>query len=68
MPNTSDLANKRARRRNPMLSIRLAKITDAAAMHDLQQLAFAEEGRRSGTREIPPLVEGCCHHRAAHPA
>ena len=40
-----------------MLTIRLAKITDAAAMHELQQLAFAEEGRRSGTREIPPLLE-----------
>ncbi len=40
-----------------MLTIRLAKITDAAAIHELQQLAFAEEGRRSGTREIPPLLE-----------
>jgi GNAT superfamily N-acetyltransferase len=26
-------------------------------MHALQQLAFAEEGRRSGTRDIPPLTE-----------
>jgi GNAT superfamily N-acetyltransferase len=26
-------------------------------MHELQQLAFAEEGRRSGTGDIPPLVE-----------
>jgi ribosomal protein S18 acetylase RimI-like enzyme len=40
-----------------MISIRPAKIADAAAMHELQQLAFAEEGRRSGTRDIPPLVE-----------
>jgi GNAT superfamily N-acetyltransferase len=30
---------------------------DAAAMHALQQLAFEEEGRRSGTRDIPPLTE-----------
>ena len=40
-----------------MLAIRLAKITDAAAIRELQQLAFAEEGQRSGTREIPPLLE-----------
>lgn len=26
-------------------------------MHRLQQLAFEEEGRRCGTRDIPPLVE-----------
>ena len=26
-------------------------------MHSLQQRAFAEEGRRSGTRSIPPLTE-----------
>jgi len=37
--------------------IRKAKVEDAAAMHALQQLAFAEEGRRSGTRDIPPLQE-----------
>ncbi len=40
-----------------MLTVRRAKVTDAAAMHELQQLAFAEEGRRSGTRDILPLVE-----------
>ena len=30
---------------------------DASAMHALQQKAFAEEGRRSGTTMIPPLTE-----------
>jgi ribosomal protein S18 acetylase RimI-like enzyme len=40
-----------------MFTVRPAKLADAAAMHELQQLAFAEEGRRSGTREIPPLLE-----------
>lgn len=30
---------------------------DAAAMHALQQKAFAEEGRRSRTTNIPPLTE-----------
>jgi ribosomal protein S18 acetylase RimI-like enzyme len=40
-----------------MFTIRPARVADAAAMHELQQLAFAEEGRRSGTREIPPLLE-----------
>jgi len=38
---------------------------DAAAMHALQQKAFAEEGRRSGTTDIPPLtetVEGIAAH------
>jgi len=41
-----------------MLTFRPAKVADAAAMRELQQLAFAEEGRRSGTREIPPLLDG----------
>jgi predicted N-acetyltransferase YhbS len=40
-----------------MLTIRRARVTDAAAMHALQQLAFEEEGRRSRTRAIPPLQE-----------
>ena len=40
-----------------MLTIRQAKVSDAVAMHELQRLAFEEEGRRSGTREIPPLME-----------
>jgi ribosomal protein S18 acetylase RimI-like enzyme len=40
-----------------MFTIRQARVADAAAMHELQQLAFAEEGRRSGTRDIPPLLE-----------
>ena len=30
---------------------------DAPTMRDLQQRAFSEEGRRSGTRDIPPLTE-----------
>jgi ribosomal protein S18 acetylase RimI-like enzyme len=40
-----------------MLTIRRARIADAPTIHALQQLAFVEEGRRSGTREIPPLQE-----------
>jgi len=40
-----------------MLTIRPASVDDAAAMRELQQVAFAEEGRRSGTRDIPPLQE-----------
>jgi ribosomal protein S18 acetylase RimI-like enzyme len=40
-----------------MLTVRPARIEDATAMRELQQLAFAEEGRRSKTREIPPLQE-----------
>ena len=40
-----------------MITVRQAKVEDSAAMHALQQLAFAEEGRRCGTRDIPPLTE-----------
>jgi hypothetical protein len=40
-----------------MLTVRPAKVEDAAAMRELQQIAFAGEGRRSGTRDIPPLQE-----------
>ena len=40
-----------------MITVRPAKIQDAAAMHALQKLAFEEEGRRSGTWDIPPLIE-----------
>ena len=40
-----------------MLSIRPARVEDAAAMLELQQVAFAEEAGRSGTRDIPPLQE-----------
>jgi ribosomal protein S18 acetylase RimI-like enzyme len=40
-----------------MLTIQRAHLDDAPAMHGLQQRAFAEEGRRCGTREIPPLLE-----------
>jgi predicted N-acetyltransferase YhbS len=40
-----------------MLTVRPAKIEDATAMRQLQQIAFAEEARRSGTRDIPPLQE-----------
>ena len=45
------------RPRNPMLTVRKTRIEDAALMRELQQLAFAEEGRQSGTRDIPPLQE-----------
>lgn len=47
----------KAKLRNPMITIRPAIVEDAVAMRELQQLAFAEEGRRSGTRDIPPLQE-----------
>ena len=40
-----------------MVSIRRAELQDAARMYELQQRAFAEEARRCGTREIPPLTE-----------
>ena len=40
-----------------MLTVRQAKIEDAVLMRELQQLSFAEEGRQSGTRDIPPLQE-----------
>ena len=40
-----------------MPTVRPARVEDATAMLELQQLAFAEEGRRSGTRDIPPLQE-----------
>ncbi|MEO8751614.1 MAG: GNAT family N-acetyltransferase [Casimicrobiaceae bacterium] len=35
----------------------MANRDDAATMLDLQQRAFAEEGRRSGSTDIPPLTE-----------
>ena len=40
-----------------MPTVRPARVTDATAMLELQKLAFAEEGRRSGTPDIPPLQE-----------
>ena len=40
-----------------MPTINRPQATEAAAMYSLQQRAFAEEGRRSGTRSIPPLTE-----------
>jgi len=40
-----------------MFTIRSAQVADAIFMRDLQQRAFAEEARRCGTREIPPLLE-----------
>ncbi len=40
-----------------MLKIHRANETDVEAMHRLQMRAFEEEGRRCGTREIPPLQE-----------
>ena len=40
-----------------MYSIQLAAPADAAAIYDIQMRAFAEEGRLSGTSQIPPLME-----------
>lgn len=40
-----------------MLTLRRAQAADAPAMLALQQRAFAEEARRCGTRDIPPLME-----------
>lgn len=40
-----------------MITIRRAVPADVAAMHRLQMQAFEEEGRRCGTRDIPPLQE-----------
>ena len=40
-----------------MYTIKPAIVEDAVTMLDLQRLAFAEEGRRCGTRDIPPLTE-----------
>ena len=40
-----------------MYSISRAILEDAPTMLDLQRRAFAEEGRRSGSQDIPPLTE-----------
>jgi ribosomal protein S18 acetylase RimI-like enzyme len=40
-----------------MITIHRASSDDASAMHSLQQRAFEEEGRRCGTRDLPPLQE-----------
>ena len=40
-----------------MPSITRATPEEAPGMLEIQQRAFAEEGRGSGSREIPPLVE-----------
>ena len=40
-----------------MFTINRATNSDVAAMHSLQMRAFEEEGRRCGTRDIPPLQE-----------
>ncbi len=40
-----------------MYTIRPALIEDAPTMLDLQRRAFAEEARRSGSEDIPPLIE-----------
>ena len=40
-----------------MYIIARANIEDAPTMLDVQRRAFAEEGRRSGSQDIPPLVE-----------
>lgn len=39
------------------ITIRRASASDVPAMHSLQMRAFEEEGRRCGTRDIPPLQE-----------
>lgn len=41
-----------------LFPIRRAVPADAPLLHALQQRAFAEEGRLSGSRAIPPLAEG----------
>jgi len=40
-----------------MYTISRANLEDAPTMLDLQRRAFAEEGRRSGSQDIPPLAE-----------
>jgi predicted N-acetyltransferase YhbS len=40
-----------------MYTIRPAILEDAPTMLGLQRRAFAEEGRRSGSQDIPPLTE-----------
>jgi ribosomal protein S18 acetylase RimI-like enzyme len=40
-----------------MLTIHRASESDVEIMHSIQMRAFEEEGRRCGTREIPPLQE-----------
>jgi predicted N-acetyltransferase YhbS len=40
-----------------MYTISPAILEDAPTMLDLQRRAFAEEGRRSGSQDIPPLTE-----------
>jgi len=40
-----------------MHTIHRASSEEASAMHSLQLRAFEEEGRRCGTRDIPPLQE-----------
>lgn len=40
-----------------MLTIQRARETDIEEMHRIQMLAFEAEGRRCGTRELPPLQE-----------
>ena len=40
-----------------MHTIGPAILEDAPTMLDLQRRAFAEEGRRSGSQDIPPLTE-----------
>lgn len=58
---TAPYANPRPHGLDPEIAIGRATLPDAAAMHELQQRAFAEEGRRVGRlpdgQEIPPLAE-----------
>lgn len=41
----------------PDITITAASIADAADVHAIKMRAFAEEGRLSGTNDIPPLQE-----------
>ncbi len=43
--------------RHTVLTIRRASESDVEVMHGIQMRAFEEEGRRCGTRDIPPLQE-----------
>lgn len=63
MPNAFDM--------HATVTIRRALRQDADAMYALQQRAFAEEGRRCGTRDILPLMEqatAIAEHIAHHVA
>jgi ribosomal protein S18 acetylase RimI-like enzyme len=42
---------------NAEFTIAPAEVSDAADIHTVKMRAFAEEGRLSGTRDLPPLQE-----------